>query len=257
MAQDNIKIVLVGPLYGGNIGSACRAMSNMGVSELRLVAPDASVDWDEAKKMAVHADALLAARKTFNALADAVADCIAVVGTTARRGLYRQHAKAPREWAGEIAALCDRGPVAIVFGREDSGLSNEEILQCTHLVQIPSSSQYASLNIAQAVMVMCYEMFIAQGDFEPVKEKSELASGEVRSRMYDIWRKYLLETEFMSDDTADHMMAAFNRIFSRGVLTLDDANIMMGVVRQSRWALRNGKHLGELQSKWNGDLGSN
>ena len=126
--------------------------------------------------------------------------------------------------------------MAIVFGREDSGLSNEEILQCTSLVQIPSSSKYASLNIAQAVMVMCYEMFIAQGDFEPVREKSELASGEVRSRMYGIWREYLLDTEFMSDDTADHMMAAFNRIFSRGVLTLDDANIMMGVVRQSRWA---------------------
>ncbi|NLB69482.1 MAG: RNA methyltransferase [Lentisphaerae bacterium] len=239
MAQKNIKVVLVAPLYGGNIGSACRAMSNTGVSELRLVTPDPDIDWAEAEKMAVHADELLKSRKTFGSIADAVADCVAVVGTTARRGLYRRHAKTPREWAGEIAALSEIGPVAIVFGREDSGLFNEEIQQCTHLMQIPSSSEYCSLNIAQAVMIVCYELFTAQGNFDPVKEKSELAPGKIRTRMTSFWREYLRDIEFMYDDTTEHMMAAINRIFSRGVLTKDDANIMMGIVRQSRWAIDN------------------
>lgn len=240
MAQENIRIVMVGTLYGGNVGSACRAMANMGVSKLRLVAPDKDIRWDEASTMAVHAEAVLAGREIFSTLAEAVADCVAVVGTTARHGLYRQHVKQPRDWAGALAALSDKGPVAIVFGREDKGLLNDEIALCTHLVQIPTSDDYSSLNLSQAVMVMCYELFIAQGRYEPVTEKSALAPAALKERMFGIWRDYLLEIGFMEEAKADHMMAAFSRIFSRGVLTEDDATILMGVIRQSRWAL-NGK----------------
>ena len=238
MSQENIKIVMVGSLYGGNVGSACRAMANMGISSLRLVSPAAVLDWSEATKMAVHADAILGRRETFSTLAEAVADCVAVVGTTARHGLYRQTAKTPRDVASEITALSDSGPVALVFGREDKGLLNDEIALCTHLVQIPTSTDYSSLNLAQAIMVLCYELFITQGHYEPVREKAELAPAALRERLFELWRDYLLEIGFMETEKADHMMAAFNRIFSRGALTDIDVNILMGVVRQSQWAIR-------------------
>lgn len=239
MSLDNVRIVLVGSLYGGNVGSACRAMANMGLAKLRLVAPDAALDWAEAEKMAVHADGVLASRETFATLAEAVADCIAVVGTTARRGLYRQHAQAPRETAAAIAPLAAAGLVAIVFGREDRGLLNEEVACCTHLVQIPTAA-YASLNLAQAVMVMAYELFLAAGTYEPVREKSPPAPAALKARMTAIWRDYLLEIGFMEPDMADHMMAAMSRIFARGALTEDDVRILMGIVRQSRWAVSQG-----------------
>lgn len=237
MLQSNIKIVLVGTLYGGNIGSTCRAMANMGITELRLVAPHEDVDWTEAEKMACHAEHILAERKRFDTLAHAVSDCIAVVGTTAREGLYRQHAKTPNEWAKEIALISAQGSVAIVFGREDKGLLNEEIAQCTHLVKIPTANEYSSLNLSQAVMILCYELFLAQGKFDTIKEKSERATAELRERMFDMWRDYLLSIGFMEEPKADHMMAAIRRILSRGAITENDVTIMMGVIRQSRWAI--------------------
>lgn len=236
---ENIRVVLVGTLYGGNIGSACRALSNMGIRHLRLVSPDVGVDWQEAEKMAVHAKDVLAARETFATLDEAVADCVAVVGTTARRGLYRQHALGPREVAQAVVPLTAAGPVAVVFGREDRGLLNDEVARCTHLVQIPTAA-YASLNLAQAVMVLSYELFQAMGNYEPVREKSPLAPAALKTRMVEAWRSYLGEIGFMEAEMADHMMAAFSRIFSRGALTEDDVRILMGVVRQSRWAIRRG-----------------
>jgi len=238
--QSNLRIVLVAPLYGGNIGSCCRAMSNMGLGDLAIVTPQETVNWKEAEIMAVHARAILESRKTCATLEEAVADCVAVVGTTALRGLYRQHCKSPREWAPDLAALSERGKVAIVFGREDKGLFNEEIALCTHLVQIPSDAAYTSLNLAQAVLILCYELFLVQGQYEPVHEKSDLAPNRMKEQLMKMWRAYLLDIGFMSDETADHMMAGLQRIFSRGVLTTDDTQIMMGVTRQGTWAFRNG-----------------
>jgi len=234
--QSNLRIVLVEPLYGGNIGSCCRAMNNMGVTDLALVSPQRSVDWREAEVMAVHAADILRSRKTFATLEESVADCVAVVGTTARRGLYRQHCKSPREWAPELAALSEQGHVAIVFGREDQGLFNEEVAICTHLVQIPSDATYTSLNLAQAVLILCYEIFLVQGKFDPVREKSTLAPARMKTQMMAMWRQYLLDIGFMDEATADHMMAGIQRIFSRGAVTEDDVNIIMGIARQSGWA---------------------
>ena len=245
MALDNIRIVLVGSLYGGNVGSACRAMANMGISHLRMVAPDPHINWAEAKKMACHSEHLLDGRQTFATLAEAISDCVAVAGTSTRDGLYRQHARVPHDVIPELAALADKGPVAVVFGREDKGLLNEEVAQCTHLIRIPTSTEVSSLNLSQAVMVVCYELFSSLGSYHPIKEKSELASAALRDRMFDLWRSHLLRIGFMEPEKADHMMAAFNRIFSRGAVTENDVSILMGVIRQNEWAI---EHLGEEQS---------
>lgn len=162
---DNIRIILVGTLYSGNVGSVCRAMANMGLGRLTLVAPRILDGWEEGRRLAVHATDLLDARREVATLGEAVADCAAVVGTTARGGLYRATVQPPRVLAPEILRLAAQAPVAIVFGREDQGLHNDEIAQCTHLIRIPVDPRYQSLNLSQAVLIVAYELYSATGTY--------------------------------------------------------------------------------------------
>lgn len=237
-ALDNIRVVLVGTLYTGNVGSACRAMANMGIRRLRLAAPNLQNDWEEGERMAVHATDIMAAREEFATFEDAVADCVAVVGTTAREGLYRQHVKAPRDCAADILALAETGPVALVFGREDKGLLNEEIAQCTHLIRIPVSKGYTSINLAQAVLITCYEFFTSTGEYQPPREKAPPAPQAQKMQLMKNWAEMLREIGFMKPEQTDHFMQGFHRVFSRGVFTRDDAALLLGVARQAIWAHR-------------------
>lgn len=238
---SKVRVVLVEPLYSGNVGSVCRAMANMGLTDLVLVSPRIVDGWEEGERMAVHAGKLLANRREVATLAEAVGDCVAVAGTTARLGLYRQHVRTPREAAADLGKLAATDPVALVFGREDKGLLNEEIGLCTHLIRIPTANAYVSLNLAQAVMVCCYELFVAQGDYEAPTEKSEAAPAAHRIKMMEMWRQMLLLIGFVKPDKIDHMMQGFQRIFTRGALTVDDVHILMGVARQAEWAAKQGK----------------
>lgn len=239
---DNIRIVLVGTLYTGNVGSACRAMANMGIRHLRLAAPNLQNSWEEGERLAVHAVDVMNAREEFATLEEAVADCIAVVGTTAREGLYRQHVKQPRDCASDIIALAGQGPVAIVFGREDKGLLNEEIAQCTHLIRIPVSEGYTSINLSQAVLITCYELFTATGSYVPPREKSPPAVQAQKDQLVKNWAQMLCEIGFMKEEQTNHFMQGFHRVFSRGVFSKDDAALMLGVARQAIWAARGGKN---------------
>ncbi len=236
---DNGRIVLTGTLYHGNLGAVCRAMANMGLSDLILAEPELCDDPADAVKMAVHAGDILQAHREVPSLAAAVADCAFVVGTTARGGLYRQHVKTPRELAPELLRLAGNGRVALVFGREDKGLSNEEIGICTHLIKIPVHSHYTSLNLAQAVLLCGYELYNALGCYEPPTEKSLPAVAAYKLKLMEMWRAMLLLIGFMPDEKADHIMQGMQRIFSRGVYSDDDVALMMGVARQSEWAARN------------------
>ena len=235
---ENIRIVLVGTLYSGNVGSVCRAMANMGVSDLVLAAPRICDNWEEAARMAVRAADIIANHRKVETVEEAVADCSWVVGTTARGGLYRQHVKTPRELAPELLKLASHGRVALVFGREDKGLNNEEIGICTHLIRVPVHPEYASLNLSQAVLLCCYELYSALGTYEPPVEKSVPASASQKLKLLEKWRAMLLTIGFMKDDKADHMMQGVQRIFSRGTFSEDDVAIMMGVARQADWAAR-------------------
>ena len=235
MSLENIRIVLLSPLYGGNVGSVCRAMANTGLSDLVIAAPR-SIDLKEARMMACHADGILAQRREAPDLAAAVADCGIVMGTTARGGLYRQHARSPREWAARVLEAAAAGRVALVFGPEDNGLTNDDLALCTHVMQIPSVPEYASLNVSQAVLVCCYEIFVAAGDYEPPREKSGIAPTALRERMFGMWRNMLLRVGFMEEAKADHMMLGLRRIFARGAVTVDDVNILMGIAHQAEWA---------------------
>ncbi|MBQ3340973.1 MAG: RNA methyltransferase [Kiritimatiellae bacterium] len=238
---DNIRVVLVGTLYTGNVGSACRAMANMGVHRLRLAAPNLQNGWDEGERLAVHATDVLSSREEFATFEESVADCVAVVGTTAREGLYRQHVRTPRDCASDILSLAATGPVALVFGREDKGLLNEEVAQCTHLVRIPVDEGYTSLNLAQAVLITCYELFAASGRYVPPHEKAPPAPQAQKMQLMKNWSRMLQEIGFMRPEQADHFMQGFHRVFSRGVFTKDDAALMLGVARQAIWAKEHGQ----------------
>lgn len=238
MSLRNVHAVLVRPLYGGNIGSVCRAMKNMGLSSLRLVAPQESVDWDEAAKMAVSAQDLLEGRREYSDLAAAVADCVQVAGTTNRAGLYRAHSYTPREWAPVFLDSAREHPVALVFGPEDNGLSNEELALCTQIIRIPSSPRYPSLNLAQAAMVCCYELFLATGHFQPAGEHHPEAPSVLRERMVAMWDDMLRDIGFYEEEKAEHMLMAMRRIFSRGKLSVADVNILMGIARQTQWKIK-------------------
>lgn len=251
MPTHNIRIVLTRPIYGGNIGSVCRAMSNMGLSDLVLVAP-LGIDWEEARKMACWAGDLLESRKEVATLPEAVGDCGWVMGTTSRHGLYRRHSKTPREWAPRILQTAQTSKVALVFGPEDNGLSNDDLEICTQLVQIPSRPEYPSLNVAQAVMICVYELYVAAGLFEPAHEKSPEAASSLRERMFDLWEKTLLEIGFMQEDKAQHMMLGLRRIFSRGTLSEDDVRILMGIARQSKWCASEMRRLKSSAGKSSG-----
>lgn len=232
---DQVRIVLSRPLYGGNVGSVCRAMMNMGISDLAVVRPTMELREREVRQMAMSAYPIYERAGRFDVLAEAVADCPVVAVTTARLGLYRAHARTMREWAPEFLQSAAAGRLAIVFGPEDNGLDNTEIALGNRIVQIPSTAAYTSLNLAQAVMICCYELYVASGAFEPVAEDSPEATSEQRERMFAIWEQTLDRIGFFKPDMRQHMMLGLRRILSRGRLTDRDVRILMGIAKQMDW----------------------
>src|SRR5579864_3140398 len=159
----NFAFVLVRPLQAGNVGSAARALKNMGLGDLRLVAPRAGASGRAAAAMAVHAGDVLRNAQRYDSLGAALTDCTLAVGTTCRPGLYRSGVVALREAAVQLAAEAAANRVAIIFGPEDTGLVNRELKLCQRLVTIPTAPGYPSLNLAQAVMLVAYELMMAGG----------------------------------------------------------------------------------------------
>ena len=157
VAAPDIRIVLVGTQHPGNIGSAARAMKTMGLSRLVLVAPEKAPDRDT-QAMAAGADDLVEAAPVFASLAEAVADCRWVLGCTARSRRIQLEPMHPRDAALRAVAAAASGPVALVFGRERTGLDNEELQLCHGAVHIPSDPAFSSLNLAAAVQVLAYEL---------------------------------------------------------------------------------------------------
>jgi TrmH family RNA methyltransferase len=231
----NIRIVLVNPLFGGNLGSICRAMNNNGITDLAVVDPRPDMNMDEARKFACNAREQLEARREFATLEEALADCTVVAATSARTGFYRDTAYSPREFAPIGLESAKDHKIALVFGREDKGLFNEELALCSHIIQIPSSERYTSLNLSHAVYICCYEMFTASGIFQPAEETALEAPSELRERMFSMWRDMMIKTEFVHDQKLDHMMMGLRRIFNRGKLTVPDCKILLGLAKQSIW----------------------
>lgn len=234
MSTPNIVIVLVEPQSPGNIGMVCRAMKNMGIFDLRLVNP-CQTDHPEALKFAVSARDLLESAVTYESLPSALADCTASVATTRRHGKYRQEIFTPGEIVGKIAADAGGGRVAIVFGREDSGLTTEEVAMCRWQATIETSEAYGSLNLSQAVLIFCYELFKG-GEAVPVPTQRQLAETAETEAFYGQLEHSLLRIGFLNPQNPAHIMRSLRRIFSRAALDGREISILRGMLSQMDWA---------------------
>ena len=233
-SASKFAFVLYRPQSAGNIGAAARALKNMGFDDFRLVGLGPLND-REAVKMAVHADDILANATVYPDLAAAIADCSIAVGTTSRRGGYRSRSTPLRPAAVELDALAGTNKIAIVFGREDRGLTNRELKLCHRLVTIPTAPEYPSLNLAQAVMVVAYELMMAATAASETARTPEFVAASISDPMLERFAEALVAIGFIPDDNPEHIMLAIREIFGRSGLTAREVEILNGMARQIRW----------------------
>jgi len=233
---DQITIVLVRPQIPGNIGSVARAMHNMGLQQLTLVSP-ARFPHPEARMMACGAADLLQQARVCASLQEAVATCQWLAGTSARRRHYRTPPLTPRDLAQKLPGLCQHNHVGILFGPEDSGLTTSELNLCQELVVIPTVPDATSLNLAQAVMVVCYE--IMQVCYQPPAHPTPpLASIADIEAMYEHLRQAFAIRGFANASAIEHVLDRLRRLFERTNLEARDVRLLRGIARQLAWALR-------------------
>jgi len=246
VSLERLRVVLVRPKTSGNVGAVARALANFGVSDLAVVAPRGYRS-AAAAKTAVHARPILDGKKQFRTLADAVADCAWVVGTTCRPGSYRRRMQTPREIAPEVVAVAHTKRVALVFGPEDHGLSNDELKICHELVTIPTHSSYASLNLSHAAMVCLYEIFLARHTSR--SPQPALATSAKLERMYADLGRALLAIGFLHGANPEHIMFTLRRVFGRARLDDREVAIWLGVARQIEWFASGGREIAAAKRK--------
>jgi tRNA (cytidine32/uridine32-2'-O)-methyltransferase len=227
----SIRIILVDTAHPGNIGAAARAMKNMGLRELYLVRPKLFPS-EEATARASGANDVLDTARTFDTLEEAIADCGLVVGTSSRQRHLPWDLVEPRECAQRIAQDSRSGPVAIVFGSERYGMTNEELARCNVLVTIPTEGEYSSLNVAMAVQVIAYEVWLAVRPAAPQPPAREvpLATAEEMTRFYEHIEHVLEQIEFRDRTGGGHLMARIRRLFNRANLDQNEMNILRGIL---------------------------
>jgi len=227
-ALARVRIVLVRTSHPGNIGAAARAMFTMGLTRLVLVAPQRFPD-AQATALATGATSVLDAARVVPTLADALAGCTLVIGLSAR----------PREFAGRVMALrdaaaagcADAGEVAFVFGTEMSGLSNDELAQCTIAATIPANPDYPSLNVAAAVQVAAYEMRVASGASQVwAAPQFAPATHEDIEALHAHLHRTLVAMRFLNPAMPRRLLPRLRRLFTRSGLEREEINILRGIL---------------------------
>jgi tRNA/rRNA methyltransferase len=230
---DNVAIVLHRPHFPGNIGSAARAACNMGIERLVVVAPE-NYDREQVLPMATHvARKVVDGIRFYDDLSEALAAFNYVVGTTARRGGERQIVISPAQLAHDLVTISQDNQVALLFGPEDRGLTNEELRLCHQLVTIPTAD-FASLNLAQAVMVLCYETYTAGGPASKTPSP-RLATRHELDGMYAQLKDVLVRINYIQPENPDYWMNKLRRFFSRVQLRAGEVSIIRGICRQVDW----------------------
>ena len=239
-SHDRFRVVLVEPSHPGNIGGAARAMKTMGFADLALVKPKRFPDPQAQWRAAAAADVLDAAR-IFDSIDDAIADCGVIIGTSARQ----RRIPLPLTSAANLPAwLAERGlggkPAAILFGREASGLDNEELLRCNVHVVIDSHAGYSSLNLAMAVQVVCYELHkerLANATQPAPKWDRPLASAAQLAGFYGHLEKVLIDIGFQDAHTPQQTMARLRRLFGRVGADETEVAMLRGILTHIERAL--------------------
>ena len=257
-AASQLRIVLVGTQHPGNIGSAARAMKTMGLSKLVLVAPEKAPDRDT-HAMAAGADDLVAAAPVFATLAEAVADCRWVLGCTARSRRIQLEQMHPRDAAGRAVLAAAGGPVALVFGRERTGLDNEELQLCHAAVHIPSDPAFSSLNLAAAVQVLSYELRCAllgdAGNGEgsggrTLPPGEHVASHAELEGLFGQLAEALDQIDFHKGRAPASAMRKLRRLYLRANLDSAEVRLLRGVLADTQrmaWLAGQGSSDGKIE----------
>ncbi|KFZ37133.1 tRNA (cytidine/uridine-2'-O-)-methyltransferase [Shewanella mangrovi] len=229
---SNIRVVLVGTTHSGNIGSVARAMKTMGLSSLYLAEPKVTPD-GQSIALAAGASDILKDAITVDSMAEAIKDCSLVIATSARSRTLEWPVLEPREAAQKLVAESANSKVAIVFGRERNGLSNEELQMCHYHLAIPANSEYSSLNLAQAVQIVCYETRMAFLDTQNQEETTEVVeypSVDDQERFYEHLQRTLTSTGFIIKNHPGHIMQKLRRLFSKARVEAPEMNILRGIL---------------------------
>lgn len=226
----NIRIVLVNTSHPGNIGAAARAMKTMGLTTLYLVSPQL-FPHPKATEMATGASDILDKAVIVNDLAEAIADCGLVVGTSARSRTIPWPMLSPRQFAEKAIPEATTRKVAIIFGREQSGLTNDELHHCHFHLQIPCDPGYTSLNVAAAVQVIAYELRIASLA-EDVKEEWDypFATAQEMRGFYEHLERVLIAIDFLNPKVPRQLMTRLQRLFNRARPDVMEVNILRGIL---------------------------
>jgi tRNA (cytidine32/uridine32-2'-O)-methyltransferase len=237
----NFKIVLVETSHPGNIGAVARAMKNMQMDQLRLVNPKFFPHAD-ATARASGADNVLRAASVFSSLQEAIADCEIVLGASARDRTISWPSLTPRQcaekWVLSRAAQSEKQNIALVFGRENSGLMNHELDLCHYLLRIPCNAEYSSLNLAAAVQVVCYELFVATGqeNHSEIGDRNEvpLATAAQMEAFYEHLLQTMSDIGFLHPERSKSIMRRLRRLFNRSQLDTKELDILRGIFRFSQ-----------------------
>lgn len=232
----NVRVVMVNTTLPGNIGSAARAMKTMGLSDLVLVDPKKPIN-DEAVARSSGATDILDAAKVVSTLDEAIEDCGLVIGTSARSRSIPWPLLNPRECAERTILTSNRQKVAILFGREDRGLTNDELAKCHAHVHIPTNPDYSSLNIASAIQVICYELRMAieskvhpESQFWGVDWDKELASAQELEGFMSHLESVMVKTGFLDPDNPRYVMTRLRRLFNRSLPDKVEINVLRGIL---------------------------
>ncbi|MCE2570814.1 tRNA (cytosine(32)/uridine(32)-2'-O)-methyltransferase TrmJ [Motilimonas eburnea] len=227
---ENVRVVLIGTSHPGNIGSAARAMKTMGIHDLVLVTPDCEVD-SHAVALSAGAADVVENITIYDCLEDAIADCQLVVGASARSRTLNWPMVGPREMAEKLVIEGQDKRVAMVFGRERTGLTNEELQRCHFHVNIPANPEYSSLNLAMAVQTLCYEVrmtLLAQKQW-PKREQEYPLTAELE-RFYQHLETTLTQVEFIIASHPGQVMNKLRRFFNRARPESQELNILRGML---------------------------
>ncbi|MDF9391145.1 MULTISPECIES: RNA methyltransferase [Methylococcus] len=227
---SDIRIVLVETTHPGNIGGVARAMKNMGLSDLALVSPKI-FPCEQATARASGADDLLAAARVVGSLKDAIADCQFVIGASARLRTIAWPELDPRTAAAKIAGLPEGTRTAIIFGREHSGLTNAELEQCHSLLHIASNPEFSSLNLACAVQIVAYELYLAAGQGGSCRSGSALADGEQMASFFEHLERTLYDIRFLhTRRSSPSIMRRLRRIFNSAQIEAQEIHLLRGIL---------------------------
>lgn len=240
--QQPIRVVLVRPSHPGNVGGVARAMKNMGLGQLWLVAPS-SYPSPEAEARAADAADVLARATVCAQLDEAIGSCHFIVGTTARSRRIEWPALNPPDAAVRLLQEAERGPVAVLFGHERTGLTNAELDRCHALVSIPANPEYPSLNLACAVQILAYEIYrLGSAGLSAAASQEPPATEEELAHFYRHLETVLLKIGFLDPANPRLLMRRLRRLFNRPQLDRNEVNILRGVLTSVERATDVAKH---------------